>query len=72
MVLSPDADTMYLWSKSTTFTAARWPTKTLLRLISDGDCISHTAIERSCNTTDHLSTKLDFSLDFHCPNKLAQ
>ena len=48
MVLSPDADTMYFWSKSTTFTAARWPTKTRRKLISVGDCISHTAMDRSC------------------------
>ncbi len=48
IVLSPDADTMYFWSKSTTFTAARWPTRTLLKLISVGDCMSHTAIDRSC------------------------
>jgi len=50
MVLSPEADTMYLSSKSTTFTAALWPTSTLLVLISFGDTMSHTAIERSCGT----------------------
>jgi hypothetical protein len=47
IVLSPDADTMYLSSKSTTLTAARCPTNTLLRLMSVGDCISQTAMERS-------------------------
>lgn len=47
IVLSPDADTMYLSSKSTTLTAALCPTSTLLRFISVGDCISHTAMERS-------------------------
>lgn len=44
---SPEADTMYLSSKSTTLTAALWPTSTLLRLISVGDLMSHTAMERS-------------------------
>ena len=34
MVLSPDAETMYFSSKSTTFTAARWPTRTRRKLIS--------------------------------------
>ena len=47
IVLSPDADTMYLSSKSTTLTAALCPTSTLLRLMSVGDCMSHTAMERS-------------------------
>ena len=49
MVLSPEADTIYLSSKSTTLTAALWPTNTRRRLISDGDCMSHTAIDRSYN-----------------------
>ncbi len=47
MVLSPDADTMYLSSKSTTLTAARWPTSTRRRLMSVADAMSHTAMERS-------------------------
>lgn len=47
MVLSPDADTMYLSSKSTTLTAARCPTSTLLRVMSVGEAMSHTAMERS-------------------------
>ena len=42
MVLSPLAETIYLSSKSTTFTAARCPTKTLLRLISVGLTMSQT------------------------------
>merc|ERR1712055_208594 len=44
MVLSPLAETIYLSSKSTTFTAALCPTRTLLRLISVGLTMSHTAI----------------------------
>uniref|UniRef100_A0A182JIZ7 Uncharacterized protein n=1 Tax=Anopheles atroparvus TaxID=41427 RepID=A0A182JIZ7_ANOAO len=48
MVRSPDADTMYFSSKSTTLTAARCPTSTRLSPISIGDTMSHTAIERSC------------------------
>lgn len=47
IVRSPDADTIYFWSKSTTLTAARCPTNTRRRLISVGDCMSHTAIDRS-------------------------
>lgn len=47
IVLSPDADTMYLSSKSTTLTAARCPTSTLLRVMSVGEAMSHTAMERS-------------------------
>lgn len=47
MVRSPEAETMYFSSKSTTFTAARWPTNTLRRLISVGEVMSQTAIERS-------------------------
>ena len=47
IVRSPDAETTYLSSKSTTLTAARWPTSTLRRLMSVGDCMSQTAIERS-------------------------
>src|SRR5690606_25383741 len=47
MVRSPEADTMYFSSKSTTLTAARWPTSTRRRLISMGDAISQTAIDRS-------------------------
>ena len=49
MVRSPEAETMYLSSKSTTFTAALCPTNTRRVLISFGDTMSHTAIERSCN-----------------------
>ena len=41
---SPDAETIYLSSKSTTLTAARWPTKTLLNVISVAEFKSHTAI----------------------------
>lgn len=47
MVRSPEAETMYLSSKSTTLTAARWPTRTRRRLMSVGEAMSHTAIERS-------------------------
>lgn len=47
IVLSPDAETMYLSSKSTTLTAARCPTSTLRRVMSVGEAISHTAMERS-------------------------
>ncbi len=47
MVRSPDADTMYLSSKSTTLTAARCPTRTRRRLMSVGEAMSQTAIERS-------------------------
>lgn len=47
MVRSPLADTMYFSSKSTTLTAARWPTSTRRRVISLGDVISQTAMERS-------------------------
>lgn len=47
MVLSPDAETIYLSSKSTTLTAARCPTSTLRRVMSVGEAISHTAMERS-------------------------
>jgi hypothetical protein len=49
MVRSPDAETMYFSSKSTTFTAARCPTSTRRNVISVCDVISHTAIDRSCN-----------------------
>lgn len=47
IVRSPDAETMYFSSKSTTFTAALWPTKTRRKLISLGETISQTAMERS-------------------------
>lgn len=47
IVLSPDADTMYFSSKSTTFTAARWPTSTRRNVISLGLVMSQTAIDRS-------------------------
>ena len=47
IVRSPDAETMYLSSKSTTLTAARWPTRTRRNVMSIADCMSHTAIERS-------------------------
>lgn len=60
IVLSPDADTMYFSSKSTTFTAARCPTSTRLNVISVCEVISHTAIERSYNkrdTNDKLNKK---------------
>ena len=56
IVLSPDADTIYFWSKSTTLTAARWPTSTRRRLMSVGDCISHTAMDRSY-TREHKAWK---------------
>ena len=62
IVLSPDADTMYLSSKSTTFTAARWPTRTRLSTISLGAFMSHTAIVRSWTTntlvTQHTTSTL--------------
>lgn len=47
IVRSPDADTIYFSSKSTTLTAARCPTNTRRNVISFGAVISHTAIERS-------------------------
>lgn len=47
MVRSPLADTMYFSSKSTTFTAALWPTRTRRSVISLGEVMSQTAIERS-------------------------
>jgi len=47
MVRSPEADTIYFSSKSTTLTAARWPTKTRRKLISVGDTMSQTAIDLS-------------------------
>lgn len=47
IVLSPLADTIYFSSKSTTLTAARWPTNTRRNVISVEEYISHTAIERS-------------------------
>ena len=49
MVLSPLAETMYLSSKSTTFTAARCPTNTLLKLISVGLTMSHTWKVKTCD-----------------------
>lgn len=49
MVRSPEAETIYFSSKSTTFTAARCPTSTRRNVISVCDVISQTAIERSCN-----------------------
>lgn len=57
IVRSPDADTIYFSSKSTTFTAALWPTSTLRRVISVCDVMSQTAIERSLNKyINHLQT----------------
>ena len=47
MVLSPEAETMYLSSKSTTLTAALCPTRTRRRTMSFGDLMSHTAMVRS-------------------------
>lgn len=47
MVLSPEADTMYLSSKSTTLTAARCPTSTRRRVMSVGEAMSHTAMDLS-------------------------
>lgn len=47
MVRSPEAETMYLSSKSTTLTAALCPTRTRRRLMSVGEAMSHTAMERS-------------------------
>lgn len=47
MVRSPEADTIYLSSKSTTFTAARCPTRTRRRLMSVGEAMSQTAIDLS-------------------------
>lgn len=47
IVRSPEAETMYFSSKSTTFTAALWPTSTRRSVISVAEFISHTAIERS-------------------------
>lgn len=48
MVLSPEADTIYRSSKSTTLTAALCPTRTLLRTMSLVLRMSHTAMVRSC------------------------
>lgn len=47
MVRSPEADTIYLSSKSTTFTAALCPTRTRRRLMSVGEAMSQTAIDLS-------------------------
>ena len=47
IVRSPEADTMYRLSKSTTLTAARWPTRTRRNEISVGLWMSQTAIDRS-------------------------
>lgn len=47
MVLSPEADTMYLSSKSTTLTAARCPTRTRRKVMSVGEAMSHTAMDLS-------------------------
>lgn len=47
IVRSPDAETIYFSSKSTTLTAALCPTRTLLNVISVGEVMSHTAIDRS-------------------------
>lgn len=47
IVRSPEAETIYLLSKSTTLTAARWATSTRRTLISRGEIIPQTAIERS-------------------------
>lgn len=58
MVRSPDADTMYFSSKSTTFTAARWPTKTRRNVISFGDVMSQTAIDRSWKWNNNMFVKL--------------
>lgn len=55
MVLSPDAETIYLSSKSTTLTAARWPTSTRRSVMSLGDCKSQTAIERSYEWKDEYN-----------------
>lgn len=41
MVLSPEADTMYLSSSPTTLTAARWPTRTRRRVMSVAEAMSH-------------------------------
>ena len=69
MVLSPDADTIYLSSKSTTLTAALCPTSTRLKLISVGDLISHTAMDRSCKTlTDVLKIQCCWHFFFHKGN----
>lgn len=38
---------MYLSSKSTTLTAARWPTRTRRKVMSVAEAMSHTAMERS-------------------------
>jgi hypothetical protein len=55
IVRSPDAETMYFSSKSTTLTAALCPTSTLRKAISDCDVMSQTAIDRSWkNKTQYL------------------
>lgn len=75
IVLSPDAETMYFSSKSTTLTAARCPTSTRRNVISFGDVMSQTAIERSCkrkslNTNLRQEAPLDSPLNMspssHC------
>jgi len=58
IVRSPDADTMYRVSKSTTLTAARCPTSTRRSVMSVGECMSHTAIDRSCTADRHFPALL--------------
>ena len=54
MVRSPDAETMYLSSKSTTLTAALCPTRTLRKAMSEGVFMSHTAMVRSWGTVGSI------------------
>jgi len=66
IVRSPDADTMYLSSKSTTLTAARWPTRTRRNVMSIADCMSHTAIERSCTYSRTIKVTSDnFTMSYY-------
>lgn len=67
IVLSPDADTIYLSSKSTTLTAALWPTNTLRSTISCGARISHTAIVRSYTERDRERGEWCMSNYIYCP-----
>ena len=73
MVRSPDADTMYRVSKSTTLTAARCPTNTRRRVMSVGECMSQTAIDRSCVEHDPKQMPQSRELIFRCTTlKFAQ
>jgi len=63
IVRSPDAETINLSSKSTTLTAARWPTRTRRSVMSIADCMSHTAIERSCTRAQNKRESVNESIN---------